>query len=163
MARKLVLLIYLFFPLIVACGAPGSNTIPPAATPPGDETIMRKVSPILLNQVEMRQQQMKQPTAQRLDQMQSMGMNVDSLALQRVFIHLSQKPNETQIQDMRTVGVTVYLDSWIPPAGSSPTGFLLADMPVNTLRGLAAKDYVIKLETAERLSQPQGAPKTQYK
>lgn len=120
---------------------------------------MRKVTPALINQIELRQQQIKQPTAQRLDQMQSMGMNVTILNIQRVFIHMTDLPNVAQVQDMRSLGLAVYMDSWIPPSGNSPTGFLLAEMPVGVLTDLASRDYVVKLETAERLSQPQGLSK----
>lgn len=146
---------------LFSCFGPGQSptaTIPPGATGAGDEQIMRKISPVLLNQIELRKQQLSQPSDQRLGQMQSMGMNITNLNVQRVFLHLLRPPAEAQMQDMRSLGVTLYLDSWIPPAGVSPTGFLLADMPINVLTNLAAKDYVVKLETAERLSQPQSAP-----
>ena len=53
------------------------------------------------------------------------------------------------------MGITIYPDSWIPPAGNNPDGFYLADMPVDKLDALAAKDYVIRLDTAEKQLKPQ--------
>ncbi|MBI4333541.1 MAG: hypothetical protein HY673_19940 [Chloroflexi bacterium] len=160
MARKYILMTCLLSLALLACGNPEQTTIVPAATATiGEEPFMRKVSPLLLNQIEMRQQQQKQPTPQRRDQMQAMGMDLADLNVQKVFVHLAQRPNDTQVQELRALGVTLYADSWIPPAGSAPTGFLLADMPVSALKNLASKEYVVKLETAERLSQPQGSPR----
>lgn len=132
-------------------------TIEPAATATQDPNIMRKTTPLLLNQIELRQQQAKQPTPQRLQQMQSLGMNVADLNVQRVFIHFPATPTDSQVQELRSLGITLYKDSWIPPVGSAPTGFMLADMPVTALANLAAKDYVVKLETAEKQSQPLGS------
>lgn len=126
---------------------------------PTEDPVMRKVSPLLLNQIELRQKQIAQPEEARIGQMKAMGMNVDVLTSQRVFVHLSQMPTEAQARDLGTLGITLYLDSWIPPVGNAPTGFLLADMPINRLRDLASRGYVVRLETAERLSEPQGGPK----
>jgi hypothetical protein len=57
--------------------------------------------------------------------------------------------------------VNVHADSWIPPVGSHPLGFFIADMPADKLEALAARDYVDKLDTAERQSLPQ-CPVTNY-
>ena len=51
---------------------------------------------------------------------------------------------------LSSLGVTVYPESWIPPVGNHPNGFILAEMPVDKLDGLAAKSYVIALDTAEK-------------
>ncbi len=161
MVRKPVTLIMLLFSSLVvtACfgGAVPTATVEPAATVTQDPNVMRKATPLLLNQIELRAQQAKQPTPQRLQQMQGLGMNVANLNVQRVFIHFSLKPSPAQVQEMSSLGITLYMDSWIPPAGSAPTGFVLADMPVTALSNLAAKDYVVKLETAEKQSQPLGS------
>ena len=53
------------------------------------------------------------------------------------------------------MGITPYPDSWIPPVGAHPTGFIMADMPINKLEALAEKDYVVRLDTAERVLEPQ--------
>lgn len=117
-----------------------------------------KASSILLAQVALRQQQLASPTAERLAQMQAMGMRTENLGVQRIFIYLSQPLNAQQTDELHALGITPYSDSWIPPVGNHPTGFILADMPVASLDALAAKDYVIKLDTAETKAEPQSSP-----
>ena len=53
------------------------------------------------------------------------------------------------------MGITPYPESWIPPLENHPSGFILADMPVDKLEALAEKGYVVRLETAERVLEPQ--------
>jgi hypothetical protein len=114
-----------------------------------------KASPLLLSQVELRHQQITEPTAERLEQMKAMGMNVDNLNIQRLFIYLSKQLTQSQIEELEALGLNLFLDSWIPPTGSHPQGFIIADMPIEKLEKLASKDYVIRLDSAERLAQPQ--------
>ncbi len=90
-----------------------------------------------------------------LQAMQAMGMEVGDLNKQRVFIHLSQEPTPSQIDELEAMGITPYPDSWIPPVGEHPTGFIVADMPIDKLQELAEKDYVVKLDTAEQMLEPQ--------
>ena len=53
------------------------------------------------------------------------------------------------------MGLTLYLDSWIPPVGAHPTGYIIADMPLDALGKLAEAEYIIRLDTAEQQLQPQ--------
>ena len=122
---------------------------------PGEEEIVNeKVSSLLLMQVDLREAQIAAPTADRLRQMQALGMRTEDLASQRIFIHFEQRPTQSQLDELQGLGITVYVDSWIPPVGAHPTGFMLADMPIDKLYDLAARDYVIRLNTAEQLLQP---------
>jgi hypothetical protein len=114
-----------------------------------------KASATLLSQVSLRQQQLAHPTANRLAQMQSMGMQTKNVGIQTIYIYLSQQLSATQTVELNELGITLYQDSWIPPTGNHPTGFILADMPVDKLDMLAAKNYVIKLDTAETKAVPQ--------
>lgn len=118
------------------------------------DMIDKKVSSILLSQINLRKEQIANPTPERLEQMKSMGMRVDDLRIQRIFIYLAQKPSQSQVEELQAMGIVLYLDSWTPPVGAHPAGFLIADMPVDKLEKLAEKDYVIRLDTAERLLQP---------
>jgi len=115
----------------------------------------QKASSLLLFQIELRQQQIVSPTPERLQQMKNMGLNVDNLAIQRIFIYLGEPITPAQVQELQAIGITLYLDSWIPPAGEHHEGFLVADMPLNKLAELAAKDYVLRLDSAEKVAQPQ--------
>ncbi len=93
--------------------------------------------------------------------MKDLGLQVNNLGVQRVFIHLDQELSSSQITELEAMGVIPYLNTWIPPIGSHPTGFMLADMPVEKLGELAAEDYVIRLESAEGLLEPQNGSRPQ--
>lgn len=70
---------------------------------------------------------------------------------EKVFLRFSRQPTPAQLSELSLLGVTAYPDSWIPPAGNHPTGFILADMPVDKLDALAAKNYVVGMDTAEHV------------
>ena len=117
-----------------------------------------KASALLLLQIDLREKQLVAPTAERLEQMQAMGMRTENLGMQRVFIHLAQEPTAEQIDELEAMGITPYPDSWIPATGGHPTGFMVADMPIDKLDELLDKDYVVRLDTAEQLLEPQEMP-----
>jgi len=118
----------------------------------------QKASGALLVQIALRQQQADKPTIERQSQMQQMGMQIANLNVQRIYIYLAQKLTANQAAELTSLGITLYPDSWIPPVGNHPDGFMLADMPVGKIDQLAAKDYVIRLDTAEIEAQPQMTP-----
>ena len=134
--------IFLLFLLPVSC----SDT---------ETTANEKISGLLLTQVNLKKEQIDKPTDERLNTMRQMGMMVDNLENQRVFIHLERELNDTQVKELQTMGLTLYLDSWIPPVGAHPTGFIIADMPIEVLEELAEVDYIVRLDTAEQQLQPQ--------
>ena len=123
--------------------------------------VREKVSSQLLAQVNLRKEQIAEPSSERLELMKNMGMRVDKLEIQRIFIHLEQAPNTSQVEELKAMGITLYLDSWIPPVGVHPYGVLLADMPVDKLEEVAEKDYIVKLDTAERLLEPENGIETE--
>ena len=112
--------------------------------------VSEKASSQLLAQVNLRKEQIAEPSPDRLELMENMGMRVDNLDIQRIFIHLEKAPGASQVDELEAMGLTLYLDTWIPPVGAHPTGFLTADMHIDNLEALAAKDYVVRLDTAER-------------
>ncbi len=115
---------------------------------------MSKVSSSLLQQVEIRRQQIASPNDQRLKEMQGMGMNPGNLKVQGVFIYLKEPLSAMQEKQLTEMGVKIYPDSWIPPVGNNPTGFLTAEMPVDMLEALAQTDFIIRLDTSERKASP---------
>ena len=125
------------------------------------ETINEKISSQLLAQVNLRKEQISDPTSDRLELMRNMGMRVENLETQRIFIHLSQELNQSQVEELEAMNIILYLDSWIPPVGAHPTGFILVDMPVDKLGELAEKDYVVRLDTAERQLEPSSGSQPQ--
>ncbi len=151
---KLPLLIFgisLIFLILLSTSCSHSST----------DIMNEKVSSQLLTQVNLRKEQIANPTSDRLEIMKNLGMNVDNLEMQRIFIHLNRELTPLQMKELETMGITLYLDSWIPPVGDHPTGFLLADMPVDKLETLDKKGYVVRLETAERQLQPQNTTQPQ--
>jgi hypothetical protein len=119
------------------------------------EDYMHKVSGVLLQQVDLRKEQMASPSEERLTQMKDMGLIMHDLNVQLVFIYVNGAFSLQEEKELVDMGVKVHADSWIPPVGSHPYGFYIAEMPVEKLEVLAAKDYIIKLDTAERQSLPQ--------
>ena len=120
-----------------------------------------KLSSELMVQLNLRNEQIAHPTPNRLELMKSTGMMVDNLEIQRIFIHLNQKPNTSQIEELEAMRITLYLDSWIPPVGNHPTGFLLADTPIDKIEELTERDYVVRLDTAEGQLEPQAGSQPQ--
>jgi subtilisin family serine protease len=89
------------------------------------------------------------------DMLQTPDIRLEDPSQQRIFIHLSQEPSQSQLDELRTMGITPHPDSWIPPVGAHPTGFILADMPIDRLANLASKGYVARLDSAEQVHEPQ--------
>jgi len=119
------------------------------------EIKVAKASTLLLIQLDLRQKQLTEPTPERLEQMKAMGMRIENLGIQRIFIHLTQELTASQIKELKAMGITPYPDSWIPAVGGHPTGFIVADMPIDKLDELANKDYIVRLDTAEQMLEPQ--------
>ncbi len=128
--------------------------LPPVSCSSTDRA-SEKASSMLLTQINLRKEQIAEPTPERLELMREMGMVVDNLEIQRIFIHLTQELNSLQIAELEDMGIILYLDSWIPPVGAHPTGFIIADMPVDKLEALAQQGYVVRLDTAEWQLEPQ--------
>jgi len=119
------------------------------------ETANEKISSLLLTQVNLKKEQIKNPNDERLNLIKEMGMRLDNLENQRIFIHLERELNEAQVKELQNMGLILYLDSWIPPVGAHPTGYIIADMPVDALDELVEREYIIRLDTAERVLEPQ--------
>jgi len=93
--------------------------------------------------------------SQSSQQLPEASPGVASLSTQRIFIYLAEPPGQPQIAELEALGLNLHLDSWIPSTDTHPEGFITADMPVDKLDELAGKDYVVRLDSAERLAQPQ--------
>jgi hypothetical protein len=115
------------------------------------ETANEKISSLLFTQVNLKKEQIKDPNDETLNLIKEMGMRVNNLANQLIFIHLKREPNEVQIKEMQNMGLILNIDSWIPPIGAHSTGYIIADMPLDALYELAEREYIIKLDTAERV------------
>jgi hypothetical protein len=115
---------------------------------------LTKATSRLLLQISLRRQQLADPTPERLEQMQAMGMNTEDLRIQRIFIHFTQEPMAEQLDELEALGITPYPDSWIATAGGPSAGFMVADMPIDKLDELMGKAYIIQLDSAEQELEP---------
>jgi subtilisin family serine protease len=121
-----------------------------------------KISSLLLIQVETKQRLANSELPAEMASIPGLSQNsqqppkaLTGLSTQRIFIYLTEPPGQPQIEELEALGLSLYLDSWIPPVGSHPQGFIIADMPIDKLEKLASKDFVVRLNSAERLAQPQ--------
>ena len=122
-----------------------------------------KISSLLLTQVNLKKEQIKNPSDETFNLIKEMGMRADNLENQLVFIHLERELNEVQVKELQNKGLILDIDSWIPPVGAHPTGYIIADMPVDALDELAEIEYIIRLDTAERVLKPQTGSGPQVK
>jgi hypothetical protein len=154
----------LVFMLIIGCCAfwgCASQQIPSTSvTAQTSPQLTAKISSLLAMQVDLRKAQLASPTPERLLQMQQLNMDTANLGNQRIYIYLQNPPTPPQINEMQTLNVTVYSDSWIPPAGNNPAGFILAELPIDKLNELASLSYVVRIDTSETSSSPQSDPDT---
>lgn len=154
-------LVAIIISLIVLALLPAACSNTETADTTTSNDVNDKVSSQLLTQVNLKKEQIAEPNSDRLELMENMGMSVENLEIQRIFIHLTDELNTSQIEELEAIGIILYLDSWIPPVGAHPTGFLTADMPIEKLEELANKEYVVRLDTAERQLEPQSGFKPQ--
>ncbi|MBI4333540.1 MAG: S8 family serine peptidase [Chloroflexi bacterium] len=73
---------------------------------------------------------------------------------QGLFLHMKEFPTPARQAELRALGAILYPGSWIPPVGRHATGFMYAEAAVDRIQGLAARDYVSFMETAEARSKP---------
>src|SRR3989339_779713 len=120
----------------------------------GKGKVEKKIGGPLKLQIQLKNSYKEQPTPERLNTMQKMGMRTEEIDKHLVFIHLKEKLSPSKVAELKKIGVIVYEDSWIPPLKNHPTGYVIASMPVDRLYDLAEKPFVVKLETAEQKLEP---------
>jgi len=115
-----------------------------------------KIGSLLYLQIEDKIQYLENPaTASEIDISKAVDIRTENLAMQRIYIYFSSTPSASQVQELQDLGIILYQDTWVPPVGNHPAGFLLADMPIDKLDELASKSYAVKLDTAEQVREPQ--------
>ncbi len=73
---------------------------------------------------------------------------------QRMFVYLRGAPSSAWTQRAQSLGFTVYPETWTPPVGIHPHGFVLAAGPIQQVAAFAALDDVVRLDTAEQVLRP---------
>jgi Tol biopolymer transport system component/subtilisin family serine protease len=117
-----------------------------------------KVSSLLSLHIKLKQAQADNPFQNTMSPLgidQPSTVETSTINKEQVFLHFTEAPTEEQINDLSSIGVTIYPDSWIPPVNNFDSGFVLADMPIDQLDNLADKNYILSLDTAEQMLYPQ--------
>ena len=69
---------------------------------------------------------------------------------QQVFLFYERFPDGVEIQRIENIGGIIYPETWIPPVGVHPYGYVLASVPTETINQIAVNPSIKKLDTAER-------------
>jgi len=72
-----------------------------------------------------------------------------------VNIYMLSYPNKIETNLLNQLGVTLYRDSWTPPADGHPYGFFLAEIPSQMVLRVMALPFVKRIESGEQTAAPQ--------
>jgi subtilisin family serine protease len=122
--------------------------------PPSANAANSKIGGLLFLQMKMKKDYTTNPREHLLRAMRIHGMQTQNLEKQKVFIHFPVKPSGNEIKDLGALGIKLFENSWIPPLKNHPTGFILAQAPLDVLSLVAEKAYITRIATAERTSLP---------
>jgi subtilisin family serine protease len=147
---------------IIALLVTGFPTMPVAAgdsTPPASNTAsISKISSFLSLHIKLKQDQAA-ISSQSL--MKPLGVDTRTTGettlvnQERIYLHFDREPTSAQINELNSMGVMVYPDTWMPPVDGHNTGFILAEAPIDLFDSLASIDYVTAIDTAEQALSPQ--------
>ncbi len=143
---------------MVLGGAPGFESRPASAQSERPEiTNNPKVNPELHLRVTVKQslQGRAEPSDRLIEEIYPAFTDPEELVSELVYVYMDEPPTESQLEEMKSLGMIPYPETWVPPVGQHPQGFFLTDMPVDRLEQLAAKEYITRLDTAERQVFPQ--------
>ena len=121
---------------------------------PKREEMSNKIGSTLAMHLDLRRDYLQRPTEEKLKRMEEMGLNMKNPEMQKVFLYFKEKPSFSTIRELEALGLRVDVNSWIPPVGKHPQGFLSANMPIDKVEKVAEKNYVLRLESAEVVFKP---------
>lgn len=73
--------------------------------------------------------------------------------VQKIFVYLSSEPSSDQKEELNNLALKCDWDSWIPPAGNHPFGFLTVEIKIDSFEQVLCLEWIKKIDTAERESQ----------
>lgn len=115
-----------------------------------EEISWSKIGSSLHVHLDVKKDYLKNPTIEKLTSMENMGINTSNPNAERVFLHFRRYPAPSELTQLRAFDLIVYENSWIPPVGNHPTGFLVAEMPVETADEVAQLEFVTHVNLAGR-------------
>jgi len=84
------------------------------------------------------------------------GLNENNLDAEDCALYVDERLDESTIQQLATLGITVHASQWVPPlADKHPHGFYLATVKYDSLETVENDDRIVRLESAEFLNEPQ--------
>ncbi len=72
-----------------------------------------------------------------------------------VVVYMLSVPSGAHLKVLQKMGVTVYPETWTPPVGKHPWGFVLAKLPLLKHVDVLALPFIKRMDSAERTLQPQ--------
>jgi hypothetical protein len=69
----------------------------------------------------------------------------------KIILYFSEYPSDEQLKQLQALGVQCYLDTWTPPLENHPLGFCIASIQVKNITDVLSLQFVIKMDTAERV------------
>jgi subtilisin family serine protease len=119
-----------------------------------NQVYSKKISPLLAAQLNIKQSCLADSQNFSLNQFHNLNIRSNNPGRQRVYLFFRAFPSDQWIAELESLNGKIILDSWIPPLKNHPHGFIVADFPINQMNLLAEKEYIYRLETAERLLFP---------
>jgi subtilisin family serine protease len=81
------------------------------------------------------------------------GIEDEKLDYILLTVYFSEKPSVDKMLSLENKGVELFTESWIPPLENHPYGFMIAKVPVDKVNTLLSENSVIKIGSAETLSE----------
>lgn len=72
-----------------------------------------------------------------------------------VVVYMLSVPSGANLKVLEKLGVTIYPETWTPPVGKHPWGFVLAKLPLLKHVDVLALPFIKRMASAERILQPQ--------
>ena len=79
------------------------------------------------------------------DELKSTKINTCSIIL-----YFENYPSAEQIIELKNLGAVLYFETWTPALENHKYGFLVAEVPVNSLQNILELSFIKKVDSAER-------------
>lgn len=119
----------------------------------GKDDVEKKLSATLLAQLSAKEDYVAKPRSENFKALKGLGLQEANTQI--IFLHAEKKPSDSQMKNLAKLGVQVYDKFWMPAVGKHKTGYLVVRSPVEKIKKLAKKKWVVKMETAEQSLMPQ--------
>jgi subtilisin family serine protease len=73
----------------------------------------------------------------------------------QAIIYLTNFPSSNQLIELKNLGINILPESWTPPAGNHPLGFLSAEIPIDKLLSTLQFDFIQKIDCTKNDFMPQ--------